>query len=106
MLGNIEDAEDVFQAAFLLLAKKAGSIRKQASVASWLYGVSYRLALRVKTQEARRHARERQAANLPTGNGAGGLANATCGQSWTRPWTNCHRLPHRARSVLPRRFNP
>src|SRR5262249_45891815 len=38
-----QDAEDVYQATFLLLARKAGAIRKAGSVASWLYGVAHRL---------------------------------------------------------------
>src|SRR5438105_3318323 len=44
------DAEDVFQATFLLLAVKAGSIRERSSIASWLHGVAHRLALRVRAQ--------------------------------------------------------
>jgi RNA polymerase sigma factor (sigma-70 family) len=62
--GNQHDAEDVFQATFLLLARKAGSIRKPESLASWLHGVAHRLALEAKAQRTRRQAYERQAAEM------------------------------------------
>jgi RNA polymerase sigma factor (sigma-70 family) len=64
VLGNAQDAEDVYQAAFLLLARKAGAIRKREAVASWLYGVARRLALKARAQGAKRQARERQAADM------------------------------------------
>ncbi len=64
VLGRDHDAEDVFQAAFLLLARKAGSVRKPESVACWLHGVARRLAVKLKAQVARRQAREKQAADM------------------------------------------
>jgi RNA polymerase sigma factor (sigma-70 family) len=60
-LRHTQDAEDVFQATFLVLAKKASALRWQESIGSWLYQVAYRLALKSKVSAARRAAREREA---------------------------------------------
>jgi RNA polymerase sigma factor (sigma-70 family) len=54
MLGCSHAAEDVLQATFLVLARDATRIRKRGSLASWLYGVAFRIAARVVKQRARR----------------------------------------------------
>src|SRR5262249_28181882 len=54
VLHHEQDAEDAFQAAFLILVRKAGSIRQHESLGGWLFRVSYRLALRARAQVVRR----------------------------------------------------
>jgi RNA polymerase sigma factor (sigma-70 family) len=65
VLGNVHDAEDAFQAVFLVLARKADSIRPRELVGNWLYGVAYRTALEARTNILRRGARERAVQHLP-----------------------------------------
>ncbi len=59
VLHDPHDAEDAFQATFLVLVRKAGSIVPRRMVGNWLYGVAYRTALKVKGTIGRRRARER-----------------------------------------------
>src|SRR5215510_12316059 len=65
VLRHEQDAEDAFQATFLVLARKAASIGRRQALASWLHGVAYRIALRVRAMNARRQAREKLMAVLP-----------------------------------------
>src|SRR5262249_52030260 len=54
VVGNLHDAEDAFQATFLVLAQKAAVVKPRELVASWLYGVAYRIALRDHKASSRR----------------------------------------------------
>jgi RNA polymerase sigma factor (sigma-70 family) len=68
VLRHRHDAEDAFQATFLLLARKAGSPHWHDSVANWLYRSAYHLALKVRTSASRRRRRElRATAHLAAG---------------------------------------
>jgi RNA polymerase sigma factor (sigma-70 family) len=62
VLGNSADAHDAFQATFLVLIRRAESIRQRNSVQSWLFGVTRRVAAQVKIDAAKRRRIEQQAA--------------------------------------------
>jgi RNA polymerase sigma factor (sigma-70 family) len=61
VLANPHDADDAFQATFLVLARKASSIRPRGQVGPWLYGVARRTALKARAASARRRRAERAA---------------------------------------------
>jgi RNA polymerase sigma factor (sigma-70 family) len=65
VLPNPHDAEDAFQATFLVLVRKAASVVPREMVGNWLYGVAYRTALEARRRAARRQARERQVHDMP-----------------------------------------
>jgi RNA polymerase sigma factor (sigma-70 family) len=91
--GNEADAEDAFQATFLVLARSAKAIRKLASVGSWLHGVAYRTALNGRKEFARRRKLE-SCAPRPTD-----LASAQ-----DLPWSEVQELLHAELTALSERY--
>jgi RNA polymerase sigma factor (sigma-70 family) len=65
ILRNAQDAEDAFQAAFLVLARKASRVTKREALVSWLYSVAYRAALGARASVLRRKAKEQQVEYMP-----------------------------------------
>jgi RNA polymerase sigma factor (sigma-70 family) len=62
-LSSTADVEDAFQATFLILVRRGHTIRKNASLGSWLHGVARRTAIKLRTQSDRRVRREARSAN-------------------------------------------
>jgi RNA polymerase sigma factor (sigma-70 family) len=93
----VQDAEDAFQATFLVLVRKAKSIRTRELLANWLYGVACRTARRARIAAVRQQAREKQVMRLPE--------LATPGRE---PWDDVRelidveldRLPHKYRVTV------
>jgi RNA polymerase sigma factor (sigma-70 family) len=61
VLCNAHDADDAFQATFLVLVRKAGAIARPELLANWLYGVAYRVAVKARANAARRSEHEKRA---------------------------------------------
>jgi RNA polymerase sigma factor (sigma-70 family) len=93
---NHQDAEDAFQVTFLVLFRKAASIRPRRMVGSWLHGVAHQAALHARRTAARRGAREKQVKEMPE--------PAVAGDLWDdlRPLLDeeLSRLPDKYRAVL------
>jgi RNA polymerase sigma factor (sigma-70 family) len=93
VLGGSHDAEDAFQATFLVLVRKARTIHPRELVGHWLYGVAYRTALRAKSAAAQRRAKERQVPPMP---------------AWEDPaedgWRDVQPLLDRELSALPEKY--
>ncbi|APW61915.1 sigma-70 family RNA polymerase sigma factor [Paludisphaera borealis] len=65
VLRDHHDAEDAFQATFLVLARKASSIMPREMVGNWLHGVAYQTAARARGATFKRRGRERQVPEMP-----------------------------------------
>src|SRR5262245_48018459 len=95
VLLNAHDAEDAFQATFLVLARKAGSVSRPEALGNWLYGVAYRTALEARTKAAKRRARERELAEEPTVDPSSALVRSDLRAALDR---EINRLPDRYRA--------
>jgi RNA polymerase sigma factor (sigma-70 family) len=70
VLADPHDAQDAFQATFLVLSQRAASIRKRESIASWLFGVAGRIAARARVAATRRRKHESGAAEAAARRGS------------------------------------
>jgi RNA polymerase sigma factor (sigma-70 family) len=97
VLGKSHDAEDAFQAVFLILARRARSLRKPESVACWLHGVALRVALRVKADATRCRAHEWRSGMMK-------VVAADCEERSSESYPELHeeiaRLPERYRQPV------
>jgi RNA polymerase sigma factor (sigma-70 family) len=65
VLRNTHEAEDAFQATFLVLVRKKNAIARPELLGNWLFGVAYRTALEARRRQLRRRAHETEVANMP-----------------------------------------
>jgi RNA polymerase sigma factor (sigma-70 family) len=95
VLHNEQDAEDAFQATFLVLARLASSIRKRDSLANWLHGVALRTALKARRAMTTRHRIERQG-SVPSQQEP--VSEAALREVQTILHEEIHRLPEKYRA--------
>jgi RNA polymerase sigma factor (sigma-70 family) len=95
VLGDEHAAEDVFQATFLVLARKAATVRRHGAVSAWLYRVACNLARTARRRAARRRTHEREAATM-TPNVSGEAASG----DWQPLLEEVDRLPAKYRAVV------
>jgi RNA polymerase sigma factor (sigma-70 family) len=67
VLGDVHEADDAFQATFLVLVRRADELDRRGSLGSWLYGVAYRTALKARGRSVRRRIRERPVLDVADG---------------------------------------
>jgi RNA polymerase sigma factor (sigma-70 family) len=93
VLRDANDADDAFQATFLLLVRKAGSLWVGESLGGWLHRVAWRIATQVRSDAGRRRDRERRAAEL-----------ACAGSPSAIPWDDVNIILHQEIDRLPERY--
>jgi RNA polymerase sigma factor (sigma-70 family) len=97
VLGDGPDAEDAFQATFLVLVDRAGSLARPELLGNWLYGVAYRVARKARAKIARRARKEGQA---PPAVPADPQLEAAWRELWSVLDEEMQRLPERYRAPL------
>jgi RNA polymerase sigma factor (sigma-70 family) len=93
LLPDPVDAEDAFQATFLVFARKAHAVREVTALGSWLYGVAYRVALKARAEFARRKKHESLAPPRPAAESPDDLT-----------WRDVQAAIHRELNALPQRY--
>jgi RNA polymerase sigma factor (sigma-70 family) len=97
VLGNQHDAQDAFQATFLVMARTAGSLHNAESLASWLHGIARRIAARARADEARRKVHERRCATMKESDCQSESVRV---ESWPELHEEIARLPERYRAPV------
>ena len=95
-MGDPHDAEDAAQATFLILARRAGSIRRAESLASWLFGVAVKVSSKARAQKVRRRALERRGAEMR----AQAAGSDRPHENRSEVYEELDRLPERFRSPI------
>lgn len=98
VLSDEHDAQDAFQATFLVLVNGASAVRDRSSVASWLYGVALRVSSRAKVGVAKRRAHERRAASMIKESRHDGSNGTLADRSLLHE--EIRRLPEKYRSII------
>lgn len=96
VLRDPHEAQDAFQATFLVLARRASSVRKAESLASWLHGIALRVGLRARSEAARRRGIERRAAGMKAEHGRDEVG----GEPWAELHEEIDRLPAKYREPV------
>jgi RNA polymerase sigma factor (sigma-70 family) len=97
VLRQEQDAEDAFQATFLVLAQQAAAIRKREALPSWLHGTAFRIAMRAKRDAGRRRTRE---ARAEAGQGSPSSSESAWQELQAALDEEVQRLPERQRAVF------
>jgi RNA polymerase sigma-70 factor (ECF subfamily) len=97
VLGDVHEADDTFQATWLVLARKAGAVRWSDSVAGWLHAVAVRVASKARGQAARRHKLTRELAAMQP---VAQASDKDSGELLALVQSELARLPEREREVL------
>jgi RNA polymerase sigma factor (sigma-70 family) len=97
VLRHEHDAEDAFQATFLVLARQAGSIHKGQAVAGWLHGTARRIALAARRMAARQRSHERRERSMPPEKS---LSDEALREALGMLDDEVQRLPERQRAVF------
>jgi RNA polymerase sigma factor (sigma-70 family) len=96
-LRNHHDAEDAFQAVFLVFMNRADSIRPKGQLANWLYGVAFKTACKTRAYLGKRRLREWSVANVPE---RGGPERQEWGDFWLLLDQELNQLPDKYRAPI------